>query len=143
MPGPAVGPQAIEVAKGTAVDQYLSQKAREAAASRITPAAVGGMMALPGALSLPYMGAAYEQAKIRANPTAPGLESNPYAQTVRGEYATQGAAGAANRRAAISRPNTGYVPSSQEAQNLLASNDERMINMYGGREKLKQLAGIR
>ena len=45
--------------------------------------------------------AAYEQAKIRANPTAPGLQSNPYAQVVRGEEPTQAVAGAANAQKAL------------------------------------------
>jgi hypothetical protein len=35
---------------------------------------------------------------------------------------------------------SGYQPSPQEAQNILASGDERMINMYGGRLRLTGLA---
>lgn len=35
---------------------------------------------------------------------------------------------------------SGYTPTPQEARNILDSNDERMINMYGGRLKLEGLA---
>jgi hypothetical protein len=59
------------------------------------------MAEAPGMLTLPYQMAAYEQAKIRQNPNAPGLEFNPYAQTVRGEAPTQRAAGAMNQRTAL------------------------------------------
>jgi hypothetical protein len=91
--------------------------------------------------TLPYTMAAYEQEKIRANPNAPGLESNPYAQTVRGEYPTQAAAGAANRRQAVANMPTGYQLNPQEAANLLASGDRRTIDMYGGAQRLAQTAG--
>jgi hypothetical protein len=40
----------------------------------------------------------------------------------------------------LNRNVSGYTPNPQEAQNILASGDERMINMYGGRLKLKGLA---
>ena len=62
---------------------------------------MGATMGAVGALAAPYMMAGYEQDKIRANPSALGLESNPYAQMVRGEAATQGQAGAMNTRSAI------------------------------------------
>jgi hypothetical protein len=106
---------------------------------RIGTGLVQGALAPESLFALPYQMAAYEQEKIRENPNAPGLEYNPYAQMYRGEYPTQGAAGAANRRAAISRPNTGYVPTPQEAQNIMASGDQRMINMYGGKDRLAEL----
>ena len=35
---------------------------------------------------------------------------------------------------------SGYVPSAQEARNLLASGDERTINIYGGRQRLNAIA---
>ena len=75
---------------------------------------LGNMAVLPAALSAPYLGAAYEQAKIRQNPNAAGLEHNPYAQMVRGEYATQGAAGAANRREAIRNQNYGMLTQAEQ-----------------------------
>jgi hypothetical protein len=66
-------------------------------------------------LAAPYMMAGYEQDKIRANPSALGLESNPYAQMVRGEAATQGQAGAANRRQAIAGQQYGGLTADQQA----------------------------
>jgi hypothetical protein len=59
--------------------------------------------------------AAYEQEKIRANPTAPEYANNPYAQMYRGEYATQGQAGAANRREAIRNMPYGNVTAEEKA----------------------------
>jgi hypothetical protein len=66
-----------------------------------------GAVAAPESIAMmPYAMAGYEQEKIRANPTAPEYKSNPYAMAVRGEYPTQGAAGAANQRQAlINMPN--------------------------------------
>ena len=66
-------------------------------------------------MTLPYNLAAYEQEKIRANPQAPGLEYNPYAQQVRGEYPTQGAAAAANRQRAIAGQQYGGVTPEERA----------------------------
>lgn len=100
---------------------------------------VAGATAPESLMLLPYQMAAYEQEKIQANPTAPEYATNPYAQAYRGEYPTQGAAGAANRRQAIANAPTGYTPSAQEAGNLLASNDERTINIYGGRKRLEEI----
>jgi hypothetical protein len=76
----------------------------------VAGAVVQGATAPENLLSAPYGMAAYEQAKIRSNPNAPGLENNPYAQTIRGEYNTQGQAGAANQRSAISNMNTAGNP---------------------------------
>lgn len=73
--------------------------------------AAGGILTAPENLALlPYNMAAYEQEKIRANPNAPEYATNPYAQAYRGEYPTQGAAGAANTRAAIRNMNTAGNP---------------------------------
>jgi len=71
------------------------------AARGLGSALATGAMAPESAFLMPYQMAAYEQDKIRANPNAPGLESNPYAQVQRGEYATTRAAGAANQRSAV------------------------------------------
>jgi len=106
---------------------------------RVGSGIVQGALAPESLFALPYQMAAYEQEKIKADPNNPAYANVPYAQMYRGEYPTQGAAGAANRRAAISRPNTGYVPSPQEAENIMASGDQRMINMYGGKDKLAEL----
>jgi hypothetical protein len=73
---------------------------------------LGAAVAAPeSAFLMPYNMAAYEQEKIRANPNAPGLEYNPYAQVQRGEAATQGRAGAANQmRAVANMPFMGVNP---------------------------------
>jgi hypothetical protein len=103
-----------------------------------------GAMAPENLFTLPYQMAAYEQAKIRANPYAPEYATNPYAMSYRSQDTatpiTQRQAGAMNARNAVANVATGYTPNPQEAQNILASGDERMINMYGGRLKLKGLA---
>lgn len=98
-----------------------------------------GLLAPESAVLMPYQMAAYEQEKIRANPTAPEYATNPYAQAYRGEFPTQGAAGAANRRQAIASAPTGYSLTPQEAGNLLASGDERTINTFGGRKRLQEI----
>lgn len=48
---------------------------------------------------------------------------------------------AVGRDVMLNRNISGYVPSKQEAANLLASGDERTINIYGGRQRLEQIAG--
>jgi len=83
----------------------------------IGSAMIQGAIAPENLLALPYQMAAYEQEKIRANPTAPEYATNPYAQQYRGEYATQGAAGAANRRNAIASQQYGGL--TQEEQDIL------------------------
>jgi hypothetical protein len=75
----------------------------------------GALTAPESAFLMPYNMAAYEQQKIRANPTAPGLEYNPYAQTVRGEAATQGRAGAANQMRAVANMPYGNVNPQERA----------------------------
>lgn len=45
------------------------------------------------------------------------------------------------RNVATGQNVSGYVPTSLEAGNLLASGDERTINIYGGRPRLEQIAG--
>ena len=72
-------------------------------------------MAPENILTAPYAMAGYEQAKIRQNPTAPEYEYNPYAQAYRGQFATQGAAGAANRRQAIASQQYGGLTAEQQA----------------------------
>ena len=89
----------------------------------IAGSVVQGLVAPENLLTLPYNMAAYEQAKIRANPTAPGLENNPYAQTVRGEFKTQGQAGAANARQAVANQQYGGLNTQEQA--ILAADRER------------------
>lgn len=81
---------------------------------------VGGALAAPltapeNLFTAPYTMAAYEQDKIRQNPQAPGLESNPFAQQLRGEYPTQGAAAAANRRQAIRSQTYGGLTADEQS----------------------------
>jgi hypothetical protein len=101
---------------------------------------IGTAVAAPeSAFVMPYQMAAYEQEKIRANPTAPQYKNTPYAQAYRGEYKTQGAAAAANRRNAISNAPSGYQPTPEEAQNIMQSGDQKLMNIYGGQDRLTQL----
>jgi hypothetical protein len=71
-------------------------------------------MAPENILAAPYTMAGYEMDKIRANPTAPEYEFNPYAQMTRGQAATQGQAGAANRRQAIAGQQYGGLTAEQQ-----------------------------
>ena len=82
--------------------------------------------------------------QIEANPNAAGLESNPYAMQLRGQAPSVAAAGAMNQRAVLNRP-TPQPLSPTEANNLLQSDDERTINIYGGRANLEALvkSGLR
>lgn len=113
-------------------------------ASKVGGALVRGALAPESAFLMPYQMAAEEQAKIRANPNAPEYAKNPYAMSYRSQGTanpiTQGQAGAMNAREAVANMPTGYQVSPQEARNLLASGDERMINLYGGRAKLQAIA---
>ena len=75
----------------------------------------GAVTAPENAVLMPYNMAAYEQAKIRENPTAPGLEYNPYAQVQRGQAATQGQAGAANQMRTVANQPFGNVNAQERA----------------------------
>jgi len=86
-------------------------------------AVAGGLMAPENLFTLPYNMAAYEQEKIRANPNAPGLQYNPYAQTVRGEAATQNRAGAANQMRTVANMPYGNVSAQERA---ILDEDARM-----------------
>ena len=84
-----------------------------------------GAVAPENLLTLPYAGAAYEQEKIRANPNAPEYKTTPYAQQYRGEFPTQGAAGAENRRNAIAGQQYGGLSAEDQAR----LEDDRMKRM--------------
>ena len=77
---------------------------------------LSGALAPESAVMMPYQMAAYEQEKIRANPNAPGLQYNPYAQTVRGEATTQGSAGAANQMRTVANMPYGNVNPEERAR---------------------------
>ena len=101
-----------------------------------------GVMAPENLMTLPYHMAAYEQAKIRANPNAPEYASNPYAMTVRGEVPnqapstmvaresgpTQAAAGAINQRLALMGQKYGGV-TPQEQQILQQDRQRQQAQM--------------
>jgi len=104
---------------------------------RVGGAVVRGLVAPESALLMPYQMAAYEQEKIRQNPNAPGLENNPYAQQYRGEYATQGQAGAANaRRAVINAP---YGNVTAEERKILDEDRKRKMQMQIQIEAAKRI----
>ena len=100
-------------------------------------AVMQGAMAPENLLTLPYQMAAYEQEKIRANPNAPGLEYNPYAQTVRGEYATQGQAGAANARRAVTNMPFGNVTAEERA--ILEQDRQRQLATQQRKQQARQV----
>ena len=102
---------------------------------------IGGRVAqslfAPEALfAAPYAMAAYEQEKIRQNPNAPEYATTPYAQQYRGEYATQGAAGAANRRDAIAGQQYGGL--TQQEQDML---EQDRINRAIRRKAAEKVLG--
>ena len=98
--------------------------------------AVGqGLMAPENLMTLPYNMAAYEQAKIRMNPTAPEYANNPYAMQLRGEVPnqapstmvarqagpTQNIAGAKNQRSAVRNFSTAGNPNISQIQQYQAA----------------------
>jgi hypothetical protein len=122
---PAVTP-AIE-AGGQAVKDFVQQQGRYApttpapvqGAPGQTPLAAGRAPVLPAMaaqamLAAPYLGAAYEQARIRANPNAPEYQDNPYAMMTRGQAATQGQAGAMNTRSALANQQYGGLTPNEQ-----------------------------
>jgi hypothetical protein len=98
--------------------------------------------------TLPYNMAAYEQAKIRANPNAPGLQSNPYAMQVRGEAPTQAAAGAMNQRRAVAGMSTAGnpVPGTPAFRQLQEQQDKAILSQPPAAqnfiERMKALANL-
>ena len=106
------------------------------AARGLGSALVSGAIAPESAFLMPYQMAAYEQDKIRANPNAPGLESNPYAQVQRGEYATTRQAGAANQRSAVRNQRYGGLTAEEQA--IL---DKDRLNMQMRVQAAKRVLG--
>lgn len=100
---------------------------------------VAGAVAPESLMALPYQAAAYEQEKIRQNPTAPEYATNPYAQMYRGEAPTQGAAGAMNRRNAIAGQQYGGV--TPEEQSVLQQDAlNRAIRLKAAQKVLAPVA---
>lgn len=110
-----------------------------AGARNIGGALVTGAVAPESAFLMPYQMAAYEQDKIRQDPNAPGLEYNPYAQVQRGEYATQGAAGAANTRRAVMNMPYGNVTPAEKT--LLDQDKQQRMRMMMQYEAAKRVLG--
>ena len=111
---------------GNMLQPFAGQTAGQVAgtAARGLAGLAGQTLAAPeSAFLYPYNMAAYEQEKIRANPNAPGLQYNPYAQTVRGEAATQGRAGAANQMRTVANMPYGNVSAQERA---ILDEDARM-----------------
>lgn len=107
VPGPAGGPVvSMPGSRAMTVGELIKAGGR---------GAMGALTAPENLLTLPYNMAAYEQAKIRQNPNAPGLEYNPYAQVQRGEASTQGRAGAANQMRAVANMPYGNVTPQERA----------------------------
>ena len=99
---------------------------------------VGAALAGPeSSFLMPYNMAAYEQEKIRANPNAPGLEYNPYAQTVRGQAATQGQAGAANQMRTVANMPYGNV----SAQERAILDEDRMMKQAIRKRAFEKVMG--
>ena len=114
----AVDPNATSVKEAiTGVGNLARQGAGAlgAGARGLGGALVSGAVAPENLFLAPYQMAAMEQEKIRQNPNAPGLESNPYAMTVRGEAPTQRAAGAMNQRSAIMGQQYGGLTPAEQA----------------------------
>lgn len=111
-----------------------------------------GLAAPENAFSAPYQMAAYEQDRIRANPQGPltnnnlitgkpqvvdTLQNNPYAQQVRGEAPTQGAAGALNQRRAVAGQQYGGLSAEDQAR-LEEDQAQRMIRYVALKKALGQ-----
>jgi hypothetical protein len=95
-----------------------------------------GLTAPESLLTAPYQMSAYEQEKIRANPGAPEYQTNPYAQQYRGEFPSQGAAGAANtRNALINQPYGGLTPQQQQQ---LQQDRQRQLDIQKQQQKKQQ-----
>jgi hypothetical protein len=105
-------------------------------ARNIGSAIVQGAVAPESLFAAPYQMAAYEQEKIRQNPNAPEYATTPYAQMYRGEYATQGQAGAANRRNAIASQQYGGL--TQAEQDIL---EQDRINREIRRKAAERVLG--
>jgi len=126
-------------------EKPIGEIIKGAGKSLLNPANIKNAAAGVGAMALgpenmfaaPYQMAAYEQEKIRQNPNAPGLETNPYAQMTRGEAATQGQAGAMNRRQAIAGQQYGGLTTQE--QQMLQQDRQRQIEIQNKKIKAQQV----
>lgn len=139
----AKSPMLTEMAArtGGAPTEAGAARVAQGVGSRLAPVLQGAGQMLNAAtpamtFAMPYQMAGAEQEKIRQNPTAPEYANNPYAQQYRGEYATQGAAGAANRRQAIAGQQYGGL---SEAEQRLLESDR--LNMAMRLKAAKRVLG--
>jgi len=114
VPGTGVGPIVAEMAPRPATfaeigKKYLTPQNLAKSVGAVGKTIGGALMAPESIMTAPYAMAGYEMEKIRANPAAPEYATNPYAQMTRGEAATQGQAGAMNRRNALINQQYGGV----------------------------------
>lgn len=130
----SLGKDAAQYAKTVGPEMAAGAKSL---GSRIGSGLVQGALAPESSFLLPYQMAAYEQEKIRANPTAPQYQSNPYAQTVRGEAATQGRAGAANQMRTVANMPYGNV----SAQERAILDEDRRITEAVRKKALEKVMG--
>jgi hypothetical protein len=103
----------------------------------------GPLIATYAALLAPWVMTAIEMQRIKENPDAPEFKDNPFAMAYRREAKSQGAAGAINTRKVIARTagGGGYVPTPEEAQNILDNaTSESDLKAFGGKEKLQEIA---
>ena len=100
---------------------------------------VASAAAKTSAVTLPFMllaeGSRRQREQIEANPNAPGLEFNPYAQTLRGEAETVGQAGRQNRDRAVGQMKWGEVKAFVESD----MTDQELYEQLGrNRKELKE-----
>ena len=142
VPAATQAAEAVAPAAAEAVAPAAQSGVRQAAGQLGSRLLGAGATALemgnaPMAMLAPYQMAAHEQAKIRANPTAPEYANNPYAQTVRGEAATQTQAGAANTRQALIGQQYGGL--SPEEQAIMQQERQRQMMQQQKMQKAKTI----
>lgn len=141
VPVQRVAPQAAGMAAPKA--QMAAQAARTAAPAEASMMARAGQLASQYA---PAMRAGLGMAGRVAGPAGLAMGAYNAGQMARETGLGSRLAGGEAQRAPqaftgmLNRNVSGYTPTAQEARNILASKDERTINMYGGRLKLQGLA---
>jgi len=133
----AVAPESVPI------QQVAQQTARTAAPAEASMMSRAGQLASQYA---PAMRAGLGMAGRVAGPAGLAMGAYDAGQMARETDLGGRLAGGQGQRAQqastnmLNRNVSGYTPNPQEAQNILASGDERTINMYGGRLKLQGLA---
>lgn len=93
------------------------------------------------ALLAPWLLNAYQRTQIEKDPNNPEWKDTPYAKMIRGEAKTQGEAAAQNKRNVTSKSagGGGYVPSVEEAKNILENGNQKDWDAFGGKQKLMDI----